>query len=182
MTLSRQYTQLWIKRDACDFMFCVLNHGAPQLSWSEPPLPLTEKRAQSPFCHLLPTMPSMASHGPQDGMARSWTEQFPGHSCFDLSLSPLPAVLPPPFRGRQVFTHVHSCAPFSLDKSLPQAADCHLMLVPRLLSAPQLPSIAQDWPFCEILCTLQSQSQMSTLLWKPLLAPRQNLLLSLMCP
>lgn len=182
MTLSRPYIQLWMKRDACDVMFCVLNHEAPQPSWSEPPLPLTEKRAQSPLCHLLPTTPSTASHGPQDGMAHSWTEQFPGHSCFGLSLPPLSAALPPPSSGMQVSTHVHSSAPFSLDNSLPHAADCHLMLVPRLLPAPQLPSTAQDWPFCEILRTLQSQSQMSPLLWKPLLAPRQNPLLSLMCP
>lgn len=84
MTLSRPYIQLWMKHDACDFVHCVVNHGAPRLPWSEPTLPLTEKKAQSPLCHLLLTTPSMASHGPQDG-------QFPGHSCFGPSLPPLPS-------------------------------------------------------------------------------------------
>lgn len=40
----------------------------------------------------------------------------------------------------------------------------------------QLPSTALDCPLCEILDTLQSQSQVSRLLWKPLLTPQTELI------
>lgn len=105
---------------------------------------------------MLLRAPSMASRGPQDG-------QCPGHSCFSTSLpSLLPAVLP---HEQQAGVHMcpQRCSLLTGYLFLPHAADsATVMLAPRLLPAtPQLPSTALDWPFCEIVHTLQSQSQIS---------------------